>query len=185
MRTTVRQGKPRSWVLAVLVSFCLAATLCLAAGGGKAAAAGADPASEAPTARLFDTGAPLAGPLAGEAFAARKGWTRVPENETAHEFRGDAVLLNDREYRGLQKLKTASEFEVAHTTEPFPAAIVVTFEGRLSKEGRANVENAFRELERSEAGKELLEEMGIDRFRAFQPELIAEWEKRFARATKS
>ena len=46
--------------------------------------------------RLFDSGAPLAGEPDAKALAARTGWTEVAEDETAHAFKGDAVLMNDR-----------------------------------------------------------------------------------------
>jgi hypothetical protein len=45
---------------------------------------------------LYDTGAPAAEPIAGEAIAAKAGWNRLPEDETAHAFTGAAVLVNDR-----------------------------------------------------------------------------------------
>jgi len=45
---------------------------------------------------LYDTGAASPGPLAGEAVAKKAGWTQVPEEQAAHKFKGDAVLLNDR-----------------------------------------------------------------------------------------
>ncbi len=46
--------------------------------------------------RLFDTGARSAAPLPGEAIGERAGWVQVPEDNTDHEFRGDAVIANDR-----------------------------------------------------------------------------------------
>ena len=45
---------------------------------------------------LFDTGIPSAQPLTPAALRARQGWLRLPEDETTHRFRGDAVLLNDK-----------------------------------------------------------------------------------------
>jgi hypothetical protein len=45
---------------------------------------------------LFDTGTPSAAPLSGEAIARRAGWTQVAEGDTAHAFKGDAVLANGR-----------------------------------------------------------------------------------------
>ena len=46
--------------------------------------------------RVFDTAASSAIPLPGRAVAARDAWTKLPEDETAHRFQGDAVLSNDR-----------------------------------------------------------------------------------------
>jgi hypothetical protein len=45
---------------------------------------------------VFDTGAASAAPLAGDAVSKKTGWTRVPEEKTAHVFKGDAVMCNDR-----------------------------------------------------------------------------------------
>jgi hypothetical protein len=45
---------------------------------------------------LFDTGSPAPAPLAGDWLAKRAGWTQVPEDQTEHSFKGDAVFLNDR-----------------------------------------------------------------------------------------
>jgi len=49
-----------------------------------------------PTVRLFDTGRPLAGPLAPDAPAHLEGWSQVAEGDTGHEFAADAVFLNNR-----------------------------------------------------------------------------------------
>ena len=46
--------------------------------------------------RVFDTGAPSPIPLPGQAAANRDAWTKLPEDQTAHRFQGDAVLSNDR-----------------------------------------------------------------------------------------
>jgi hypothetical protein len=45
---------------------------------------------------LFDTGVASSTPLTGEAVAKQAGWQKLPEDETAHKFKGDAVLANDR-----------------------------------------------------------------------------------------
>ncbi|NLF68266.1 MAG: hypothetical protein GX575_04335 [Candidatus Anammoximicrobium sp.] len=45
---------------------------------------------------LFDTAVASPAPLTGPALAQRSGWFPLPEDETDHAFRGDAVLLNDR-----------------------------------------------------------------------------------------
>ena len=45
---------------------------------------------------LFDTGAQSAAPLAGDAISAKAGWLRAPEGQAAHQFKGDAVCMNDR-----------------------------------------------------------------------------------------
>jgi hypothetical protein len=48
-----------------------------------------------PTVQLFDTRQPLAGPLAADAPAHLDGWAAVAAGDLAHEFAGDAVLLNN------------------------------------------------------------------------------------------
>ncbi len=45
---------------------------------------------------LFDTGVLSAQPLTAAALRAKSGWLQLPEDETEHAFRGDAVLLNDK-----------------------------------------------------------------------------------------
>ncbi len=45
---------------------------------------------------LFDTAVSSPAPLAAAALAQRTGWLQLPEDETDHKFRGDAVLVNDR-----------------------------------------------------------------------------------------
>jgi hypothetical protein len=45
---------------------------------------------------LFDTTGSSATPLAADALAQRTGWQKLPEDQTEHKFRGDAVLMNDR-----------------------------------------------------------------------------------------
>ena len=45
---------------------------------------------------LWDTGVPLPDPLPPAAFAAKTGWSLVPEDNTTHTFLGDAVLANDK-----------------------------------------------------------------------------------------
>ncbi len=45
---------------------------------------------------LFDTGAPSDKPLAGDVIVKRTGWTALPEDTTAHAFKGDVVLMNNR-----------------------------------------------------------------------------------------
>ena len=45
---------------------------------------------------VFDTGISSPSPLPGVAVVQRDGWTELPEDETAHQFEGDAVLSNGR-----------------------------------------------------------------------------------------
>ena len=52
--------------------------------------------AEAVAVRLFDTGTAATATLSGAAIAEKAGWTKVPEDQTEHRFRGDAVVANDR-----------------------------------------------------------------------------------------
>ena len=45
---------------------------------------------------VFDTGTSLPVPLLVHALTSKAGWIRVPEANTAHQFKGDAILANDR-----------------------------------------------------------------------------------------
>ena len=59
---------------------------------------GLAPAAEpgAMSVSVFDTGLSSPSPLPGRAVAERDGWTKLPEDETAHRFQGDAVISNGR-----------------------------------------------------------------------------------------
>lgn len=45
---------------------------------------------------LFDTGVSMPGPLSPEILSKKAGWTQPPEDETDHDFQGDAVFMNNR-----------------------------------------------------------------------------------------
>lgn len=70
-------------VLTAMTVCTMAASLC----GGEA---------PDPRAHLFDTRAPSPTPLTAQALARRAGWALVPEDNTKHQFRGDAVFFNDK-----------------------------------------------------------------------------------------
>ena len=46
--------------------------------------------------RLFDTVSPLPALSPDSVLSVKAQWVEVPEDETSHNFRGDAVLANDR-----------------------------------------------------------------------------------------
>jgi hypothetical protein len=56
----------------------------------------ADNQTLSPLVYLFDTGSASARPLDAATLRDRHGWQVLPEDELKHEFRGDAVLLNDK-----------------------------------------------------------------------------------------
>jgi hypothetical protein len=51
-------------------------------------------ADETTAVRVFDTRTTSRAPLSSEAIRNRRDWTLVPEDTTAHKFKGDLVLLN-------------------------------------------------------------------------------------------
>ncbi|MHC4487704.1 MAG: hypothetical protein ACYS9C_00370 [Planctomycetota bacterium] len=52
--------------------------------------------AEGPFTYLFDTGTSSSVPLLGKALSKRTGWTKLPEDEVVHEFKGDVVFMNDK-----------------------------------------------------------------------------------------
>ncbi|MBM4043260.1 MAG: hypothetical protein FJ290_32630, partial [Planctomycetes bacterium] len=50
----------------------------------------------APGVVIFDTGTHSADPYHPQALAKMDGWTKLADGDTAHKFKGDAVLMNDR-----------------------------------------------------------------------------------------
>jgi len=77
----------------VVVNWCLAAA---PAFGAQDAAGDAEYLPGTPFTYLFDTGSTSPRLLSARAPAAKEGWTLVPEDDTEHAFRGDAVLVNDK-----------------------------------------------------------------------------------------
>jgi hypothetical protein len=51
---------------------------------------------DAAAVRLFDVGAAASAPLPGEVLSKKTGWGEVPEDNVTHQFKGDAVFMNDR-----------------------------------------------------------------------------------------
>jgi len=87
---------------------------------GLALAAPAPAASEG----LFDTGAPAAAPLSGQAVAGKAGWTKVPEDNTSLKFKGDAVLANDRVALVFRQGGPGAEFYAAGAQGPVLRAVL-------------------------------------------------------------
>jgi hypothetical protein len=84
----------RSSTILLFAAACsLAATTVLSA---ENTAAIADYQPGTPFTYLFDSGSRSARPLSPNVLAATRGWTLVPEDDTEHEFQGDAVLTNDK-----------------------------------------------------------------------------------------
>jgi len=115
----------------VILTICLLAASCSREDEGKSTAGNADRRNGAGEVNkviadsgplclfLLDTGAFSAAPLSNKAVAKKAGWTVLPEDELAHKFEGDAVLLNDRLAVVLRR--NASGAEVYANTADGPA----------------------------------------------------------------
>lgn len=64
---------------------------------------------EGPFTYLFDTGTLSSVPLPGEALSKRAGWTKLPEDKVAHEFKGDVVFMNDKLVVALRRNSCGAE----------------------------------------------------------------------------
>jgi hypothetical protein len=84
-----------------------ACVLALLTCGSIAAAADYEPG--APSTFLFDTGSSSAGILPTAKLNRQADWTLVPEDDLAHKFRGDALVLNDRLAVVLRSAGTGAE----------------------------------------------------------------------------
>lgn len=90
----------------LIIALCRSGTLILAAAGvclvDPPASTAAEETTDAeylpgtPFTYLFDTGDSSPRPLSARAVAKKDGWILVPEDNTEHQFQGDAVLLNDK-----------------------------------------------------------------------------------------
>jgi hypothetical protein len=86
----------------------VAAGLCVGAVvGGSCTAAEYEPGT--PATYLFDSGAPLPATLTATDFAKKAGWKLVAEDNLAHTFTGDAVLLNDKLVIVLRQKMTGAD----------------------------------------------------------------------------
>lgn len=70
-----------------------AASLCFALLGSSVCLAGAD---QPLAVRLFDTGTSSPIPLPSDALSQKDKWTLLPEDQTKHQFKGDAVVSNGK-----------------------------------------------------------------------------------------
>jgi hypothetical protein len=77
----------------VVAGLCIGAAALL---GGREAARAAPFRPRAPFTYLFDTGSSSPAALSGRSLAAMSNWTLVPEDDLAHRFQGDVILLNDK-----------------------------------------------------------------------------------------
>jgi hypothetical protein len=74
---------------------------------------------------LFDTGSAAPAPLSGPTLAAKADWTLVPEDNLAHRFQGDAVVLNDRVTVVLRAHGPGAEVYCQTAAGPKPRAVLI------------------------------------------------------------
>ncbi len=79
-------------MLRVYLAILILIPAALKAGYGQQTRTGA----EGPFTHLFDTGTSSSVPLPCKVLSKRTGWTKLPEDEVAHEFKGDVVFMNDK-----------------------------------------------------------------------------------------
>lgn len=93
-----------------------------------------------PFAYLFDTGSSSPRPLSAGALAGKRGWTLVPEENTEHEFRGDAVLLNDKLSVVLRRKGPGAEVYARTPAGPRFRAVVMSADRKaVSVSGTSSV----------------------------------------------
>ena len=71
---------------------------------------------------IFDTG--TSAPLSSKAFAGKAGWVALHENTTAHTFKGDTVLTNDRIAVVLRHGGPGAELYATATPQPVLRAVL-------------------------------------------------------------
>ena len=80
--------------------------------------------------RVFDTGAPSASSLAGDALAGRSGWTQLAEDDVSHAFKGDAVIANARVAMVLRRESAGVEVYSLDPGKPAMRAILAPADGK-------------------------------------------------------
>ena len=78
---------------------------------------------------LFDTGVASSASLARDSLSRKTGWTRLPEDQTDHQFRGDAVLTNDRIAVVLRKAASGAEVYSRSAAGPVLRAVLAATSG--------------------------------------------------------
>jgi hypothetical protein len=73
---------------------------------------------------VFDTGTSSSAVLSGQAVAGKAGWARLPEDDTAHRFQGDAVLASDRITVVLRQVGPGAEVYANRSEGPILRAVL-------------------------------------------------------------
>ena len=121
-------------------------------------------------------------------------WNTVPTLKITRALRKvergrfQAAVLNEREFRTLEKLGRLKNLEKVFDSEYYPMAFFVVFEGATSGPGdpepTGRLAAALRSMADNPEGKEILETMGCDGFRALNPVRLEKLEKRYDGETK-
>ncbi|MBM4019160.1 MAG: hypothetical protein FJ288_12675 [Planctomycetes bacterium] len=118
-----------------LVLFSLAALLVAAGALDRPSAA----EQRAPTVEVFDTGASSPAPLSARAIADKTGWGKLPEGRTAHTFKGDAVLANDRITVVFRRSGPGAELYANAAEGPVLRAVLAPMTDNAAAAGPASV----------------------------------------------
>jgi hypothetical protein len=86
-------------------------------------------AAAAVAVRLFDSGKASPVALSGEALTKRAGWTEIAEDQLAHKFAGDAVILNDKVALVLRRGATGAELYSLGPRAPAMRALLAPVAG--------------------------------------------------------
>jgi len=81
------------------------------------------------TVELFDTGTSSAAPLPGEVVAKGSGWSKLPEGEASHRFKGDAVVSNGRVSVVLRRGAPGAELYASSANGPILRAVLAPLTG--------------------------------------------------------
>lgn len=87
-----------------------------------------------PTVGLFDTGSVSPGPLSGSSLSKKAGWSKLPEGETDHKFRGDVVIANNRLAVVLRHNGAGAEVYSHGAQGPLPRAVLAPAFGQRAAE---------------------------------------------------
>jgi hypothetical protein len=80
-----------------------------------------------------------------------------------------AVLLDTAQAEALPSLPFAADLEIVTRSEPLPASLLCSLEDRLTPEEREVLLAGFAALHKSEAGRQVLETMLLERFSPAEP----------------
>jgi len=92
-----------------------------------------------PSLGVFDTGTSSSSPLPGPAVAQRDGWTKLPEDETAHPFQGDVAIANGRVAVVLRRGARGAELYAHGWNGPTLRAVLVPAQGTAADTAASTV----------------------------------------------